>query len=143
MKITGPSGPAAVQPGSARPGGPRTGFTLGGSAGSQGAAAVSSASGPAGVQGLSALMALQGVEEPLERRRRAIRRGGALLDRLDALKLSLLEGRADADALTQLSQAVREERPSTDDAGLSGLLDQIDLRASVELAKAELRRGAA
>jgi hypothetical protein len=86
-------------------------------------------------------MALQGVEGPLERRRRAIRRGGGLLDRLEELKLALLSGESGEAALDRLTRGLREERADEEDAGLKSVLDQIDLRASVELAKAELRRG--
>ena len=39
---------------------------------------------------MDALLALQEVDGPLERRRRAVRRGGRLLDALDAVKLALL-----------------------------------------------------
>ena len=85
-------------------------------------------------------MALQGVEDATERRRRAIRRGGGLLDRLDELKLALLSGEAGEGALDRLSRLVREERPTDPDPGLKSVLDQIDLRAAVELAKADLRR---
>ena len=84
-------------------------------------------------------MALQGIEGPLEKRRRAIRRGGGLLDRLDELKLALLTGDADEGSLDQLARTLREERTDDGDVDLSALLDQIDLRASVELAKAEMR----
>jgi hypothetical protein len=86
-------------------------------------------------------MALQGVEGPLERRRRAIRRGGGLLDRLEELKLALLSGESGEAALERLTRGLREERADDNDEGLKAVLDQIDLRASVELAKAELRRG--
>ena len=82
----------------------------------------------------------QGVEGPLERRRRAIRRGGGLLDRLDELKLALLSGEPDEGVMDRLGRVMREERPQIDDPGLSALMDQIDLRAAVEMAKAELRR---
>ena len=92
---------------------------------------------------MSALMALQGVETVTERRRRAIRRGGGLLDRLDELKLALLSGEDGEATLERLARGLREDRPEEHEAGLSGLLDQIDLRASVELAKAEMRRPAA
>jgi hypothetical protein len=92
---------------------------------------------------VSALMALQGVETASERRRRAIRRGSGLLDRLDELKLALLSGEPGEPALERLTRGLREERPEEREAGLSDLLDQIDLRASVELAKAEMRRAAA
>jgi len=85
-------------------------------------------------------MALQGVEGPLEKRRRAIRRGSGLLDRLDEIKLALLNGDTDEGALDRLARSLREERAAHDDKDLGALLDQIDLRASVELAKAEMRR---
>ncbi|WP_292224851.1 flagellar assembly protein FliX, partial [Brevundimonas sp.] len=89
--------------------------------------------------GVSALMALQEVEGPLERRRRAVKRGGGLLDRLDELKMALLSGETGAPALERLARVLREERPDDGDAELTALLDQIDLRAQVELAKAEPR----
>lgn len=87
-------------------------------------------------------MALQGVEDATERRRRAIRRGGGLLDRLDELKLALLAGEAGEGALDRLSRSLREECPVDADPSLNSLLAQIDLRAAVELAKADLRRSA-
>ena len=108
-----------------------------------GASATTSASAPSAVANVSALMALQGVEVVTERRRRAIRRGGGLLDRLEELKLALLQGEAGEGALDRLTRTLREERPIDADAGRNSLLDQIDLRAAVELAKADLRRSAA
>ena len=141
MKVTGPSGPSSPQgTRSARASGgfsvPTGGFTAG-------ASATTSAAAPSGVSNVSALMALQGVEDVTERRRRAIRRGGGLLDRLEELKLALLMGEAGDGALDRLTRTLREDRPIDADAGLNSLLDQIDLRAAVELAKADLRRSAA
>jgi len=88
-------------------------------------------------------MALQGVEDVMERRRRAVRRGSGILDRLEELKLAMLSGEAGESALERLARTVREDRPQDADESLNGLLDQIDLRAAVELAKADLRRSAA
>jgi hypothetical protein len=87
---------------------------------------------------LDALLALQ--EEPPagERRRRAVRRAGRILDVLDDLKIALLEGRLSPTALGDLEGAVREERLETDDPGLKAVLDQIETRAAVELAKHEM-----
>ena len=139
MKVTGPAGPAAAS--GSRSARTASGFSIGQAAATPSAAATASASAMAGVADVSALMALQGVEGPLERRRRAIRRGGGLLDRLEELKLALLSGESGEAALERLTRGLREERTDDDDAGLNAVLDQIDLRASVELAKAELRRG--
>jgi hypothetical protein len=141
MKVTGPSGPSSPQ--GSRPARASGGFSLPSTGASAGATPAASAAGVSGVSDVSALMALQGVEDVTERRRRAIRRGGGLLDRLEELKLALLQGEAGEGALDRLSRTLREERPIDADAGLNGLLDQIDLRAAVELAKAELRRSAA
>ncbi len=141
MKVTGPSGPSSSQgPRAARASG---GFSVPSAGPAAGPSATTSASAPSAVTDVSALMALQGVEDVTERRRRAIRRGGGLLDRLEELKLALLMGEAGDAALDRLTRTLREERPVDADAGLNSLLDQIDLRAAVELAKADLRRSAA
>ena len=141
MKVTGPSGPPSVQgTRSPRAGG---GFSVPPAGGSAPASAAAPTSAPSGVSNVSALMALQGVEDVTDRRRRAIRRGGGLLDRLEELKLALLLGEAGEGALDRLTRTFRAERPIDADADLNSLLEQIDLRAAVELAKADLRRSAA
>jgi hypothetical protein len=141
MKVNGPSGasPASGQR-SVRSAG---GFSLGQASGAAPASAAQAAAPSSGVADVSALMALQGVETATERRRRAVRRGGALLDRLDELKIAMLSGEAGEGALERLGRTLREERPEDADPTLTGLLEQIDLRAAVELAKAEVRRTAA
>lgn len=141
MKVTGPSGPSSAQ--GARPARASGGFSVPSTAAATAASAPAAAAAASGVSGVSALMALQGVEDVTERRRRAIRRGGGLLDRLEELKLALLQGEAGEGALERLTRTLREERPMDADPGLNSLLDQIDLRAAVELAKADLRRSAA
>jgi len=141
MKVTGttPTGPATSRP-SARSAG---GFAVSQSGGVSPAAAATAAGGVGGIADVSALMALQGVEDVTERRRRAVRRGSGLLDRLDELKLSLLADQDGGDALNGLRRTLAESRPDDDHAALNAVLDQIDLRAAVELAKAEVRRSAA
>ena len=141
MKVNGPSGaPPAGGQRSVRSAG---GFSMPQASGAAPAAAAQASAPTSAVADVSALMALQGVETATERRRRAVRRGGSLLDRLDELKIAMLSGEAGEGALERLGRTLREERPDDDDAGLSGLLQQIDLRAAVELAKAEVRRAAA
>lgn len=138
MKVVGPNGVST--PTSTRGARSASGFSLGGMSQAAAPTAAAASASAAGVSDVSALMALQGVEGPLERRRRAIRRGGGLLDRLDELKLALLSGDADEASLDRLARNLREERADDGDPGLNAVLDQIDLRAAVELAKAEMRR---
>ena len=93
--------------------------------------------------GVEALLALQDVGGPLERRRRSVRRAGRILDVLDGVKIALLGGELSAADLERLQHAIREERLATDDPRLEGVLDEIELRAQVELAKLENARRAA
>ena len=139
MKVNGVGGPSAT-PASRPAARSGAGFSLSGSSSAAGAQAASTASSASSVAGVSALMALQGVEDPTEKRRRSIRRASGLLDRLDEVKLALLGGADGASALDRLSRNLAEERPDDSDEGLKSVLDQIDLRAAVELAKSEMAK---
>ncbi len=96
-----------------------------------------------GVSSLDALLALQEVAGPLERRRKAVRRAGRILDVLDDIKIALLDGDLTPTALDHLVLAVRQERAGVDDARLQGVLNEIETRAAVEIAKLEVARAAA
>lgn len=143
MKVTGPdrSGPAAA------PGAPRRaaapGFSLGGTDEAAEASHAGQSLGVAGVGSVDALIALQEIDGPLDRKRRAVRRAGRILDVLDEMKIALLDGGMSASALQRLTAAVREERATVDDPGLHGVLDEIETRARVEMAKLEMARRAA
>ncbi len=84
--------------------------------------------------GLEALIAIQSEDTTKERRRRGVRRGQGLLDLLDELKIALLAGTLPPDLQNRLSIAMRDESFSGDPR-LDGILESIDLRAAVELAK--------
>ncbi|MDO1559711.1 flagellar assembly protein FliX [Brevundimonas sp. 2R-24] len=135
IERTGAS-PTATTPSSGRAG--AAGFSLGGAGAPAAAAPAASAAGVMGVASVGALMALQGAETATERRRRAMRRASGILDRLEEVKLALLEGGRGEAALSGLARAVREERVGDEDQGLNQLLNQIEIRAAVELAKARL-----
>jgi hypothetical protein len=88
------------------------------------------------VGGIDALIALQGLEDPTERRRRAVQHGRRALDALDELKLGLLAGTLDPATLRRLQFAAVDLKAGSGDDRLDGVLAEIDLRVEVELAKA-------
>jgi hypothetical protein len=88
---------------------------------------------------VDALIALQGVEDPSERKRRAVAKGRNALDVLDALKIGLLDGSVDQSTLARLKVASEGLADSSGDPGLDLILGEIDLRVAVELAKAGVR----
>jgi hypothetical protein len=137
MKVTGPGGIGSSS--GARParsaGGDGFRIITPDSAG--GASQAASVSAAQGVMGVEALLALQDVGGPLERKRRAVRRAGRILDVLDDLKVGLLEGELSGADLDRLRRTVRDERANTDDPALEAVLDEIELRAAVEVAKLE------
>jgi hypothetical protein len=139
MKITGPTGPSLQ--GARRPAA-AGGFQPAGVAGTGAAAATARPGVASGVSSLDALSALQEVGGPLERRRRSVARAGRMLDGLDGLRLAMLAGDVPRSALEALAASVRDQRSATDNSALEGVLDEIETRAAVELAKAEMARAA-
>jgi len=134
MKIEGP-GPA--RPGTTRPakgtgrgGGSRFADRL--SAPGQGAQSVA---GGTPIAQVDALLALQEVPDALERRKRQVRRGADLLDRLDSIRDALLTGRLPVHTLENLSRALEAQRGAVDDPRLKEIIEEIELRCAVELAK--------
>ena len=103
--------------------------------GESAARAATATSGMRSIGGIDALLALQGVEEPGERRRKAVKRGRSALDALDALKLGLLSGTLDTGALARLKSVTAGLAEPTGDPGLDTVLAEIELRVEVELAK--------
>jgi hypothetical protein len=137
MKVTGTGGIGQT-------GGPRgpkaaggEGFRLPGASGPAAAGQTSGVAASGAVMGVEALLTLQDVGGPLERRRRAVGRAGRLLDVLDEIKLALLGGEIGTADLERLERALRDQRAATDDPRLEALLDEIETRAAVELAKLE------
>jgi len=97
--------------------------------------AATAAGAPRVIGGIDALLALQGFDDPLERRRRAVKRGRTALDALDALKLGLLSGTLETGALAALKSVAAELADRTGEPELDTVLAEIELRVGVELAK--------
>jgi hypothetical protein len=85
--------------------------------------------------GIAALLAVQEADSATERASRGKARAEDLLAELDKLKVGLLTGRLDKAGLERLVALAASRRPSIDDSRLTAVLDEIDLRAQVELAK--------
>ena len=112
----------------------RSGFSSALEAPAQTAAARPTA-GTVSVSSVAALMALQGAEDPLEQRKRAKRRGRQLIDALDRLKIDILDESSPKASLDQMQSLLDSAREKSDDPELESLIDQIELRIAVELAK--------
>jgi hypothetical protein len=91
------------------------------------------------VAGIDALIALQGIEDPGERRRHAIKRGRLALDTLDELKVGLLGGDLTAVTLQKLKAVAAHLKDGSGDKDLDGVLAEIELRVEVEIAKMATR----
>lgn len=103
-------------------------------AGGEAPARTAAAAPVAGMTGIDAILALQAVDGPLEGKKKTIRRGRSLLDTLDAIKADLLIGRVSTDRLDALVGMLGEMRERSL-PGLDSVLDDIELRVRVELAK--------
>lgn len=100
-----------------------------------GASAPTGAAPPAPVTSISALLAIQEVDPDQENRRQAVTRGHVLLDGLDRLRMAILDGEVDETELRAIAADLAEHRPDLQDEALSEILDEIETRALVELAK--------
>jgi hypothetical protein len=94
------------------------------------------ASAPKAAGTIDALLALQGIEDPVERRKRSVARGRGALDVLDDLKIGLLSGNFNASTVSRLRDAAASLKSTSGDPGLDAVLSEIELRVEVELAKA-------
>jgi hypothetical protein len=94
---------------------------------------------PSSVSALDALLALQQSGDALDSpRKRSVARAKTLLDQLDRVRQALLGGGLPASQLAQLVDVVGKQREEVDDPALSEVLDEIELRARVELAKLDV-----
>lgn len=89
---------------------------------------------------IGSILALQAVEDPLVKKKKLVRRGVQLLDTLEEIKADLLLGRVSEGRINQLMALISQARDRSDPR-LDALLDDIELRARVELAKRGLFPG--
>jgi len=93
------------------------------------------AAGTGGIQSVDSVLSVQEVGDREGNARRARERAELMLDRLDDIRHGLLMGAIPNDRLEELAAAVRRQREAVEDPRLVEILDEIELRARVELAK--------
>jgi len=100
-------------------------------------------SGPSGAQTtqsiaqLDALLAAQETEDPTQKsaRRRAYVRADTILDQLEEVRMKMLDGNLTVGHMVDVADVVASHRDKIDDPALTSIMDEIDLRAQVEIAK--------
>lgn len=89
------------------------------------------------VNAIDSILSIQETGDPTQERgrRQGIQYGGDLLDHLEELRRDLLLGVIEKDKLSGLAQKMRAQRRQSDDPKLNEIIDEIELRAEVEIAK--------
>jgi len=142
MRITGPSKSAPSEPKKVRKSRSSSGEAFSSALEGSGQSGTASAARPASpVASVDALLALQGsADEGSDARRQGFSRAQDLLDLLEDVRRGIVLGAIPRNKLQRLADLARRQREGFTDPQLSGLLDEIELRAEVELAKLESSR---
>lgn len=144
MKVEGPKGPSKIQKSkksskSSKAEGDFSSFLTNSAGEAEQTAAAQN------ISKVDVLLAAQASEDPTERaaRQRMQQRGNDILDSLENIKMALINGNLRMSHIENITHMVAQNREKIDDPGLMHILDEIDLRAQVELAKLEAARDAA
>lgn len=89
------------------------------------------------IAAVDSLLAVQAAESPTERaaRKRMQQRGDNILKELDKLRMALLTGDLTVGHVIDIADVVSSHREKITDPRLTAILDEVDLRAQIELAK--------
>ena len=106
-------------------------YVTGGAQEAQGTAATNS------IAQVDALLAIQGAEDPTEReaKNKMHARAQNILGGLETIRDAMLGGTLTVGHMIDVADVVASHRQKITDPGLTSIMDEIDLRAQVELAK--------
>ena len=92
---------------------------------------------------VDALLAIQGAEDPTAgaSKKRMRKRANVLLDELEGIRMAMLGGNLTVGHMIDVADVVASHREKIMDPVLTGIMDEIDLRAQVELAKMRVASG--
>jgi hypothetical protein len=94
--------------------------------------------GPGPIAALDSILALQDMGDASDGRSKGLAHGEQLLDILDSVRDGLLAGGIPRATLNRLAAAITRRQDHFSDPKLQDVLDEIELRAHVELAKLEV-----
>lgn len=87
------------------------------------------------MHGVAGILAAQEVDDATARASRGKMRAQEMLDKMEEIRHGLLAGALPREKVMELSRIVQTRKVHVDDPHLAEILDEIDLRAQVELAK--------
>ncbi len=98
---------------------------------------------PSTVAPVDSILAIQEVPDATDGRSRGLMRqyGNDLLDRLDEVRHDLLTGAIPKERLAELAAKVRQQKNRSDDPRLNEIIEEVELRVEVEIAKWTRDRG--
>lgn len=93
--------------------------------------------GSQSIASLDALLAVQAAEDPTQgaAKKRMRRRSDKILNELEKIRMAMLNGSLTVGHMIDVADVVASHREKIMDPALTGIMDEIDLRAQVELAK--------
>jgi len=96
----------------------------------------------AGIASVDVLLAAQSAEDPTQKasKQRMKMRAGDILDKLNDLKLAMVTSEVTVGHMVSIADVVASHREAITDPELSSILDEIDLRAHVELTKMDMAK---
>lgn len=92
---------------------------------------------PSTVTAVNSVLSVQESSDATDHPSRTIAKqyGSEILDRLDELRKDILFGAVPKDKLAGIARKMRAKRQESDDPKLNAIIDEIELRAEVEIAK--------
>ncbi|MEP3245310.1 MAG: flagellar assembly protein FliX [Sneathiella sp.] len=135
MRVSGPGRVGSTQKSRSGKSASKSGekFTVPGEAAETVATSNVASSSP--IASIDAIVALQGVDDSVSSNKKALTKGQDLLDRLEEIRHGLLVGSIPVERLKQLKQTLASYDVNSADPRLAEIVQEIEVRAAVELAK--------
>ena len=104
---------------------------------SKGTESASRASTTQNIARVDSLLSVQAAEDPTARaaKKRMRKRSSDILNELDKIRVGMLTGNLTVGHMVDVADVVASHREKITDPALTAIMDEIDLRAQVELAK--------